>query len=66
MKYLNWILFVLISGSLVSCDTDEAGSPIQVSKDFIELEAEGGETEISITGSEWHIKEILNQNGRVN
>jgi len=65
MKYLNWILLVLISGSLVSCDTDEADSPIQVSKDFVELEAEGGETEISITGNDWHIKEILNLNGRV-
>jgi hypothetical protein len=65
MKYLNWILLISISMTFVSCDTDEASLPIQVSKDFVEIEAEGGEIEISITGSEWHIKEVLNQNGWV-
>ncbi|MBI6117895.1 hypothetical protein [Salegentibacter maritimus] len=52
-------LFLIIG--LISCSDNEL-STIQPSTTLIEMEAEGGETEISFTNGNWQIAEVVNHN----
>jgi len=57
------VLFLLIG--LISCSNDDEIPTIQPSTSYIEMEAEGGETEITFSNSDWQIAEVQNQNGNV-
>lgn len=57
-------LFLLIG--FISCSNDDEITNIQPSTSLIEMEAEGGEAEISLTNGNWHISEVINQQGDVN
>ncbi|WBL27025.1 hypothetical protein [Zunongwangia sp. HGR-M22] len=49
---------------LFSCSSDDDSlSSIQPSTNYIEMEAEGGDAEISFSGGEWNIAEIINIKG---
>ncbi|MBZ9629735.1 hypothetical protein LB465_03005 [Salegentibacter sp. LM13S] len=62
MKLIKFFLLILI---LVSCDKDESDSPLQISSKLIEMEGEGGQAEVSVTGNPWKISEIVNRDGNV-
>ncbi|MDT0644920.1 hypothetical protein RM553_18930 [Zunongwangia sp. F363] len=66
MKFINLFLLLIFSLFLASCDNDEPGSSLNISSNLIEMEGEGGTTEISVTGKEWSIAEVINLNGNIN
>lgn len=66
MKFVNLFLVVIFSVFFLSCDTDELESPINISSTLVEMEGEGGQAEISITGKDWKIAEVVNKNGNGN
>lgn len=64
-KHLAVFTF-LLSFILFSCsDDDNETSRIQPSTTFIEMEAEGGNAEISFIESDWYISEVINKNADV-
>jgi hypothetical protein len=57
-------LFLAIG--FISCNSDDTEmSTIQPSTNLIEMEAEGGESEISFTNGNWTIAEVRNNDGNV-
>lgn len=67
MKYINRFLIILIPFCFFSCNkNDSQFSHIDPSVSLIEMEGEGGETEISFTFPHWKIAGIINENGNVN
>jgi hypothetical protein len=67
MKFKIIFIGLFLSLGLISCsnDKDEMTS-IQPSTNLIEMEAEGGETEISFTNGDWSITKVINKEGNVN
>ncbi len=65
MKHLNLIFAVLFSLYVISCKKD-APDLIKPSQTLIELEGEGGVTEISFNNGNWRIAGVVNMNGDVN
>ncbi|MCG6186291.1 hypothetical protein [Maribellus maritimus] len=66
MKHVNIFLTILISFYFYSCyDSENEFNLIDPSLTQIEMEGEGGETEILFTHSNWKIAGIINQNGDV-
>jgi len=59
----NAILAILFTDYLISCNRNENVSIINPASTMIEMEGEGGVTEISFIGDSWKIAEIINQNG---
>ncbi len=67
MKHAYIFLIILIVFNFYSCDEHEHEfNLIDSSISQIEMEGEGGETEISFTNPDWTIAGIVNQNGNVN
>ena len=66
MKRINLfaILFLFFCG--VSCNKDDDEPLIQPSATLIEMEGEGGETDVFIAGEDWHVAGVINKNGNVN
>ncbi|MDN3593717.1 hypothetical protein [Zunongwangia endophytica] len=62
------VLTFLFSFLLFSCSSDDDNeiSQIQPSKTSIEMEAEGGDAEVSFKQAEWYISEVINKKGDVN
>ena len=62
----NYFLFAILAVFFFSCsDDDNETSRIQPSTTFIEMEAEGGDAEISFSNNDWNIAEVINKNGDV-
>lgn len=66
MNLKQKLAILLISIGFISCSNDDEVSVIQPSTSQVEMEAEGGVTEISFTNGHWHIAEVINQSGNVN
>jgi hypothetical protein len=64
-KFLKIFIGLFLFVGLVSCSNDDEMSTIRPSTSFIEMEAEGGKTEISFSNGDWQIAEVQNQNGNV-
>ena len=62
-KFSKLFIGLFLSIGLISCSNDDEMSTIQPSTSQIEMEAEGGETEIFFTNGDWHIAEIINKIG---
>ena len=56
----TWAILLSIF-CVVSCNKEEFEPVINPSVSMIEMEAEGGETQVSFTGTDWIIKEVLNK-----
>ncbi|MDT0677890.1 hypothetical protein [Autumnicola musiva] len=56
---------LFLSIGLVSCSNDDEMSTIQPSTSLIEMEAEGGETEIYFSNGDWQIAKVRNQNSNI-
>ena len=65
MRLKSLLTLLFISTVLVSCRIDER-PVLGPSVTLIEMEAEGGETEVVLTGEGWGVAEIVNSNGDVN
>lgn len=51
----------------ISCSNDKVEmTSIQPSTNLVEMEAEGGETEITFTNGDWSITKVINKEGNVN
>jgi hypothetical protein len=61
-KFSKIFVGLFLSIGLASCSDDDKISTIQPSTSLIEMEAEGGETEISFTNGDWQIAEVINHN----
>ncbi|WBL21110.1 hypothetical protein [Zunongwangia sp. HRR-M8] len=59
------VLIFLLSFVLFSCSDDDNISQIQPSTTYIEIEAEGGDAEVSFKQADWYISEVINKNGDV-
>lgn len=67
MKFTLIFIGIFLAIGFMSCSNAENElSKIQPSTNFIEMNAEGGETEISFTNSDWSISEIINKDGNAN
>lgn len=65
MKLKSVLALLFLSSFLASCNIDER-PVLGPSVTLIEMEAEGGETEVVLTGEGWSVAEIVNSNGDVN
>jgi hypothetical protein len=63
MKIANAFLSIGLFICLASCNNDEFGSRIDPSTKLIEMEGEGGQEEVTFSGSDWKIEKIINLNG---
>lgn len=67
MKFTTIFIGLILSIGFMSCSNDDAKiSTIQPSTNLIEMEAEGGDTEITFTNGDWSIAEVINKKGNVN
>ena len=65
MKLRSLWALLFLSSLLASCNIDEKPG-LGPSVTLIEMEGEGGETEVFLTGEGWSVAEIVNSNGYVN
>lgn len=67
MKFTKTFIGLFLSIGLLSCSNDNDEIPeIKPSTNLIEMEAEGGETEVLFTSGDWSIVEVINTSGNVN
>jgi hypothetical protein len=67
MKYTRLFIGLFLSIGFMSCSSDNTEkTSIQPSTDLIEMEAEGGETEITFTKGDWNITKVINKERNVN
>jgi len=67
MKFKIIFIGLFLSIGFISCSDDNAEKiSIQPSTNLIEMEAEGGETEITFNNADWSITKVINKEGNVN
>jgi len=67
MKLTRTFIGLFLSIGFISCNSDDYEiSTIQPSTNLIEMEAEGGQKEISFTNGDWNISEVINTKGNAN
>ena len=67
MKFKIIFIGIFLSIGCISCSNDKVEmTSIQPSTNLVEMEAEGGETEITFTNGDWSITKVINKEGNVN
>lgn len=65
MKFLRLFTLLFLSVYFASCSNDNDTSTIHSSTTFIQMEGEGGSTDVSFIGGDWRITGVTNKNGNV-
>jgi hypothetical protein len=66
-KFTRIVIGLFLSIGFISCSNDDTEeTTIQPSTTLIEMEAEGGDTEITFTNGDWNISKVINKEGNVN